>query len=363
MDKNEEIRNEAIKEINNSSDPASLEGIRIKYLGRSGKVTMILRSLAELPLEQKKIMGPKAQALRAELDSIIVEKKKKLLEKKHSALDVTRPGKKIGLGHLHPLSIVEKEIIDIFRSMSFSVIDGGPEVETEHYNFDALNIPENHPAREMHDTFWLSQNLTNNKRQMTNDKEFRKGDISSRQSSVVGGRLLLRTHTSPMQIRYMESHKPPFQIIVPGRVFRYEATDASHEINFNQIECLMVGKDVNLSNFKFIIEEFFSRLFKKSITVRLRPSYFPFVEPGLEYLIQCVKCGGKGCNICKNSGWLEVMGAGMVHPNVLRAGGYDPREYQGFAFGVGPERIAMLKYNIPDIRMFYGGDLRFINQF
>ena len=166
-----------------------------------------------------------------------------------------------------------------------------------------------------------------------------------------------------MQIRYMEKHKPPFQIIVPGRVFRYEATDASHEINFNQIECLMVGKDVNLTNFKYIIQEFFTRLFKKKLEVRLRPSYFPFVEPGLEIDIQCVKCGGKGCNICKDSGWLEIMGAGMVHPNVLRAGGYNPKEYQGFAFGLGCERIAMLKYNIPDIRMFYSGDLKFINQF
>ncbi len=339
MDKLEQIKIAAEREIKDASNLKSLEDLRIKYLGRSGELTMILRSLADMSLEEKKIVGPKAQALRMELDSMITEKNKKLSERKRSVLDVSRPGKKIKIGHLHPLSIVEKEIVDIFRSMSFSVIDGGPEVETEYYNFDALNIPKNHPAREMHDTFWLEK--------LGNKNE----------------RLLLRTHTSPMQIRYMETHKPPFQIIVPGRVFRYEATDASHEINFSQIECLMVGKDVNLSNFKFIIEEFFARLFKKKLTVRLRPRYFPFVEPGLEVDIQCVKCGGKGCNICKDSGWLEVMGAGMVHPNVLKAGGYDPREYQGFAFGVGPERIAMLKYNIPDIRMFYGGDLRFINQF
>jgi phenylalanyl-tRNA synthetase alpha chain len=338
MDKIEEIKIESGNEIKNSNDLKSLEDLRIKYLGRNGKLTAILRSLASLSLEEKKTIGPKAQALRAELDLLITQKKEDLLAKKGPDFDVTRPGKKIKIGHLHPLSIVEKEIIDIFKSMSFSVIDGGFEVENEYYNFDALNIPKNHPAREMHDTFWI-------------DKPGKKN------------RLLLRTHTSPMQIRYMETHKPPFQIIVPGRVFRYEATDASHEINFNQIECLMVGKDVNLSNFKFIVEEFFTRLFKKKIIVRLRPSYFPFVEPGLEVDIQCVKCGGKGCNICKGSGWLEVMGAGMVHPNVLRAGGYDPREYQGFAFGVGHERIAMLKYNIPDIRMFYSGDLRFINQF
>lgn len=353
----EEIKSRAESEIKNCADLKSLEDLKIKYLGRKGEVNQILRSLADLSLEEKKIIGPKAQSLRTELDTLLDNKNIELSSKKsRNSLDITRPGKKIKIGHLHPLTIIENEITDIFKSMNFSVIDGGQEVETEYYNFDALNIPKNHPAREMHDTFWLSQNVTN-------DKGLRKKDASSRQSSVVSDKLLLRTHTSPMQIRYMETHKPPFQIVVPGRVFRYEATDASHEINFNQIECLMVGKDVNLTNFKYIIQEFFTRLFKKKLEVRLRPSYFPFVEPGLEIDIQCVKCGGKGCGICKGSGWLEIMGAGMVHPNVLKAGGYDHREYQGFAFGLGTERIAMLKYNIPDIRMFYSGDLKFINQF
>lgn len=336
----DEIKNRAESEIKNCVDFRSLEDLKIKFLGRKGEVSQILRSLGELSLEEKKVIGPKAQLLKSELDALFEDKKKELLSKKSgNSLDVTRPGKKIKTGHLHPLTIVENDIIDIFKSMSFSVIDGGPEVETEHYNFDALNIPKNHPAREMHDTFWLEKGA--------GQKE----------------RLLLRTHTSPMQIRYMETHKPPFQIIVPGRVFRYEATDASHEINFHQVECLMVGKDISLSNFKYIVEQFYSRVFRKKLSVRLRPSYFPFVEPGLEIDIQCVKCEGKGCNICKESGWLEVTGAGMVHPNVFKAAGYDPKEYQGFAFGAGVERIAMLKYNIPDIRMFYSGDLKFINQF
>ncbi|MDO8442755.1 MAG: phenylalanine--tRNA ligase subunit alpha [bacterium] len=353
----DEIKNRAEGEIKNCADLKSLEDIKIKYLGRKGELNQILRSLGDLSLEEKKVIGPKAQSLRNELDVLIENKKNEFLSKKsRNSLDVTRPGKKIKIGHLHPLTIIENEIIDIFRSMSFSIIDGGPEVETEYYNFDALNIPKNHPAREMHDTFWLQDN----QKQLTHDT---KQLTESQRSKVKGQKLLLRTHTSPMQIRYMETHKPPFQIVVPGRVFRYEATDASHEINFNQIECLMVGKDVNLTNFKYIIQEFFTRLFKKKLEVRLRPSYFPFVEPGLEIDIQCVKCGGKGCNICKESGWLEIMGAGMVHPNVLKAGGYDPREYQGFAFGLGCERVAMLKYNIPDIRMFYSGDLKFINQF
>jgi len=374
----EEIKNRAENEIKNCADLKSLEDIKIKYLGRKGELNQILRSLGDLSLEEKKVIGPKAQALKNELDALFESKKNEFLSKKsRNSLDVTRPGKKIKIGHLHPLTIIENEIIDIFKSMSFSIIDGGPEVETEYYNFDALNIPKNHPAREMHDTFWLQDN----QKQLTRDT---KQLTESQRSKVKGQRLLLRTHTSPMQIRYMETHKPPFQIVVPGRVFRYEATDASHEINFNQIECLMVGKDVNLTNFKYIIQEFFTRLFKKKLEVRLRPSYFPFVEPGLEIDIQCVKCGTRKaqpsqtrgtrkrphelessdyCNICKGTGWLEIMGAGMVHPNVLKAGGYDPREYQGFAFGLGCERIAMLKYNIPDIRMFYSGDLKFINQF
>ena len=336
----DEIKNRAENEIKNCVDLKSLEDLKIKYLGRKGGLNQILRSLSDLSLEQKKMIGPKAQALKNELDVLLENKKNEFLSKKsRNSLDVTRPGKKIKTGHLHPLTIVENDIIDIFKSMSFSVIDGGPEIETEYYNFDALNIPKNHPAREMHDTFWLEKKA--------DQKE----------------RLLLRTHTSPMQIRYMETHKPPFQIIVPGRVFRYEATDASHEINFHQVECLMVGKDIGLSNFKYIVEQFYSRVFRKKLSVRLRPSYFPFVEPGLEIDIQCVKCGGKGCNICKESGWLEVTGAGMVHPNVFRAAGYNPEEYQGFAFGAGVERIAMLKYNIPDIRMFYSGDLKFIDQF
>jgi len=337
FNKIEEIKSRAEREIKASHDLKSLEDLKIKYLGRKGEVTGVLRSLADLELEEKKKLGPKAQALRAELDNLINEKVREFTENKAPVLDITRPGKKIKVGHLHPLSIVEKEIRDIFRAMNFSVLEG-PEVESDYYNFDALNIPKNHPARDMWDTFWLKQ-----------ENEERN--------------LLLRTHTSPMQIRYMEKHKPPFQIIVPGKVFRYEATDASHEINFYQVEGLMVDEDVNLANFKYVINEFFNRLFKKKLEIRLRPSFFPFVEPGLEVDIQCVKCGGKGCNICKDSGWLEVMGAGMVHPNVFNAAHYNPKDLQGFAFGLGLERIAMLKYNIPDIRMFYNGDLRFINQF
>ncbi|MBI4991595.1 MAG: phenylalanine--tRNA ligase subunit alpha [Candidatus Harrisonbacteria bacterium] len=339
----ERFRKSAIQAIKEIKDATALESLRIRFLGRQGgELTEILRSLKNLALEEKRRIGPVANSLRGEIEKALEQKLESLKvqsSKLKVVVDLTMPGKRIETGHLHPLTLVEKEIREIFKAMNFSVVEG-PEVETEYYNFDALNVPKDHPAREMHDTFWL--------------KQFGK---------TRGGRLLLRTHTSPIQIHYMETHQPPFQIVGPGRAFRYEATDASHETNFHQIEALMVGKDVTLANFKFVIQEFFKRLFKKKVQIRLRPSYFPFVEPGLEVDIQCVKCDGKGCNICKESGWLEVMGAGMVHPKVFEAVRYNPKEWRGFAFGLGPERIAMIKYNIPDIRLFYSGDLRFIKQF
>ena len=349
------LKKEAAEMIEAAKDAKTLEGARVRYLGRAnGEVTNIIKKLPEMSLTERREFGPVLNSLKRELEELLSKKLSSFLLPLSSNLDVTMPGKKIPLGHLHPLTLVEKEIREIFKAMNFSVVEG-PEVESEYYNFDALNIPKNHPARDMWDTFWLRSN----QKQLTiDDKQLTKG-----QRSKVKGQRLLRTHTSPVQIRYMENHKPPFQIIVPGRVFRYEATDASHEINFYQVEGLMVGKDINLANFKFIIGEFFKRLFKKDVAIRLRPSYFPFVEPGLEIDVQCVRCNGSGCNICKESGWLEVMGAGMVHPKVFEAAHYNPRDLQGFAFGLGLERIAMIKYNIPDIRLFYSGDLRFIRQF
>jgi len=246
--------------------------------------------------------------------------------------DITVPGERIIGGHLHPLTLVRRKIEEIFQAMGFSIVEG-PEVETEWYNFDALNIPKDHPARDVWDTFYLKK----------------------------GG--LLRTHTSPVQVRYMQKHQPPFRIIVPGRIFRHEATDASHEINFYQVEGLMVGKEISASNFKAIIQEFLSRFFDKRIAIRLRPSFFPFTEPSFEVDIKCLVCGGRGCSVCSRTCWLELIGAGMVHPNVLKAGGINPRNWQGFAFGLGMDRLAMMKYKIDDIRLFYSGDLRFLQQF
>jgi phenylalanyl-tRNA synthetase alpha chain len=349
MDKKiEEIKERAFGEIKATKNPEELEKVKIKYLGRKGELTQILRSLKDLPIQKRRKIGPQAQQLKKQLEEKIEEKSKLLIHSPSPAvygLDITKPGHKIKVGHLHPLSKIEEEIRQIFLSMNFSVVEG-PEAENEYYNFDALNIPQDHPARDAWDTFWLKAQIDADRTQKVAEKIPRNSASSQRKSA-----LLLRTHTSPMQIHYMESHQPPFQIVVPGRVFRYEATDASHETTFSQMEGLMVGKDVSLTNFKFIIEHFLKRLFGSKIEFELRPSYYPFTEPSIDVYM---KWRGK---------WLEVAGAGMVHPKVFEAVGYNPYEWQGFAFGFGLNRLAMIKYKIPDIRLFYNGDLRFIRQF
>lgn len=324
----DELKKRALSDIQSATDEKTLDGVRVRYVGRKGELTEILKSLKDLPLEKRRVIGPQVNELRHKLEEEFQKSINTFSSKIDTRkIDVTKPGTRIARGHLHPLTLVDAEVRRIFSSMNFSVVEG-PEVESEFYNFDALNIPAGHPARDMWDTFWI--------------KEKKRGEEG----------LLLRTHTSPVQIRYMQAHTPPFQIIVPGRVFRYEATDASHAFNFYQVEGLMIGSDVTLANFKFIIEEFFKKFFKSKIEFRFRPSYFPFVEPGIEVDIRLK--GGK---------WLEVMGAGMVHRNVFDAVRYNPDSVQGFAFGIGLDRLAMIKYKIPDIRLMYSGDIRFIEQF
>jgi len=327
----ESLQKEIKEKISKTKNLNALEEIRVYYLGRNGKITNILKSLKDLSLDERKIIGPKIQSLKKETEDLIFNKKQELeQENLIPKIDLTKPAKKLQKGHLHPLTLVEQKMRQIFSGMNFSVVDG-PELENEYYNFDALNFPPNHPAREMQDTFWIKQENNN---------------VNSKQ------RFLLRTHTSPVQVRFMEKNKPPFQIIVPGKVFRNEALDSGHEINFYQLEGLMVGKNITLANFKFVIEEFFHKFFQgEKIEFRYRPSYFPFVEPGVELII---KYKGK---------WFEVAGAGMVHKHVFEYAHYNPRDFQGFAFGVGIDRLAMIKYKIPDIRLFYESDLRFINQF
>jgi phenylalanyl-tRNA synthetase alpha chain len=334
------IKNKTKKEIEKAENLRELDKVFKKYLGKRGELSLILRSLKKLPPKKRVKLGKEANELKVFLRKKI-EQKEKIFKKKaekeirkRARIDVTLPGKKFRVGHLHPLTQTKKEIEDIFQSLGFSVIEG-PEVENEWYNFDALNIPKDHPARDFWDTLYL-----------------KRGN-------------LLRTHTSPVQIRFMEKNQPPLRIIVPGRVFRHEATDASHEFNFYQIEGLMVDErgKISVANFKAVIEDFLKKFFDKSVKIRLRPTFYPFTEPSFEVDVSCPICKGKGCSICKKSGWVEIMGAGMVHQNVFKNSGLNPKQWQGFAFGMGMDRLAMIKYKINDIRLFYSGDLRFLKQF
>lgn len=351
------LKEGALTELEQVKNMKELERFRVRYLGRKGKLTTTLRKLKDLSLNERRAVGPEANQLKKDLEEAIKFRKKELaIEPSVSGIDITRPGKRPAVGHLHPLTKIEQEVRRIFLSMNFSVIEG-PEIETEYYNFDALNIPPFHPAREAWDTFWIK--TANGKAQSAkrNDSRF-----------AIRDKLLLRTHTSPMQIRYMETREPPFQIIVPGRTFRYEATDATHETNFYQLEGLMVGKDVSLANFKFVVEGFFKKFFRgRKIDFRFVPSYYPFVEPGLDVEIKFdtgeLRRPKGSESRPQASGWLEVMGSGMVHPNVFEAAHYNPRDWQGFAFGIGIDRLMMIKYAVPNMRLSYTGDLRFIEQF
>jgi phenylalanyl-tRNA synthetase alpha chain len=347
FDEIKKIRENCYRELSGATSLEEVARIEIAYLGRKGSVASVFKAMKDLLPDERGRVGKEANILKKDLEQKIKEKKhlcagSDLTKKQRAAFfDISVPGKKVEVGSQHPLSIAQEEATDIFSSLGFEIAEG-PEVETEYHNFDALNIPKNHPARDMWDTFWLDEKQT---------KE----------------RLLLRTHTSPVQIRYMQKHMPPFRIVAPGRCFRYEATDARHEIQFYQLEGLMIGKNISLSNLKAVVEVFLTRYFNKEVKVRFLPSYFPFVEPGVEVEAECFACKEKGhrekCPVCGGAGWFEIMGAGMVHRAVLKEVGISPTEWQGFAFGVGLERLAMLKYNINDIRLFYQSDIRFLSQF
>lgn len=346
----EAIVKKGIAAFSKAKDEAALLVLETEYTGRKSELSEILKGLKDLTPEEKKEVGPIANEARKSLEVAATEARSRIEAKalaEDDRLDVTLPGAAEPVGHLHPITRLSHEIEDIFAGMGFSVADG-PEAETEFYNFDALNFPKNHPARDMQDTFWIKP-----------------GNKEQGAESGEAERYLLRTHTSSVQVRYMEAHTPPFRIIAPGRVFRNEATDASHEFAFHHFECLMVDEagKVTVAHFKYIAETFFREFFGREVGVRLRPSFFPFTEPSFEFDISCILCDGKGCSACKQTGWLEIGGAGMVHQNVLVAAGYEEGKYQGFAWGFGLTRLAMMKYKIPDIRLFMGGDVRFIRQF
>ena len=340
----QELKSQALRELGAIGGPEDLERWRISYLGRKGSLTQILRGLGSLPQEERKRAGSSANEAKREMESALTQKEesfkqRELTRRLGEAIDVTLPGRSVQLGRLHPTTQTLREICQAFAYMGFQVVEG-PEVEWDYYNFEALNIPQGHPARDMWDTLWIDYETEDGERPM-----------------------LLRTHTSPMQIRVMEKTRPPVRVVVPGRVYRYEATDATHESMFFQVEGLAVDEGITFADLKGTLYEFARLLFGPDRKVRFRCDYFPFVEPGVEMAIDCFLCLGRGCRVCGESGWIEIMGAGMVHPKVLERVNYDPSVYTGFAFGLGPERIAMLKYGIDDIRLFYSNDIRFLRQF
>ena len=332
----QKIREQALAAI--SANDADLEQIRIQYLGKKGEVTTVLRGMGSLTPEERPIIGQLANDVRAEIETAIKEKtemqKNAELENKLVAekIDVTLPANVSKMGKLHPLTQVQRTIEDIFIGMGFSIAEG-PEVEYDYYNFQALNIPENHPARDTQDTFYITENL------------------------------LLRSQTSPVQVRTMEKQHPPIRIISPGRVYRSDAVDATHSPLFHQVEGLVVDKGITMGDLKGMLETFAKTLFGNNTKLRFRPHHFPFTEPSAEVDVSCFVCGGNGCRVCKNEGWIEILGAGMVHPFVLSNCGIDPNEYSGFAFGMGVERIAMKYYGIDDMRLLYENDTRFLEQF
>lgn len=333
-----ELESRGVSLLESAHDASALEDARVEILGRKGALANAGKDLAKLPVEEKAKAGKLLNAAKQLLESIYERRKaefeKAALDARLASewLDLTLPAPGPKPGSLHPLTQIQQELEDLFTSLGFAVVDG-PEVETEWHNFDALNIPATHPARDMQDTFWVE------------------------------GGYVLRTHTSPVQVRAMEKFGPPLKMIAPGRVFRNEEVDASHEHTFYQLEGMMIDRDVSVAHMLYFMKSLLKHIFGREVAVRLRPGYFPFVEPAFELDIQCLICGGSGCPVCKQSGWVELLPCGLVHPNVLRFSGIDPEEWNGFAFGLGLTRLVMMRYGIDDIRHLAGGDLRFLNQF
>jgi phenylalanyl-tRNA synthetase alpha chain len=333
----------ARSELSAAQSPEALDQWRQRFIGRKGEVVTLLRGIGSLPEEERREAGVEANALRQALEEEFDAAASRLSAtrakpKQEAAIDVTLPGRLKPIGRLHPVTQTLRDMLEIFESMGFSVVEG-PEVETDYYNFEALRIPPDHPARDMQDTLWIEDATAN------------------------GSPLLLRTQTSPNQIRVMQEHEPPIRVVVPGRVYRHEATDASREWMFTQVELLAVDEGLSMADLKGTLFEFAKGIFGQDRRVRFRCDYFPFVEPGVDMAIDCFICGGTGCRTCRQGGWIEVLGAGMVHPEILTNMGYDSERYTGFAAGIGVERIGLLRYGVEDIRSFYANDLRFLEQF
>ncbi|WP_129595996.1 phenylalanine--tRNA ligase subunit alpha [Anaerophilus nitritogenes] len=337
-DQLEKIKNLAESAIQDAKSMQDLEQIRVKYLGKKGELTLVLRGMKDLSNEERPLIGKIANEVREEIENSlqnaieVVKQNEKNIRLQKETIDVTMPGRKCKLGHKHPLTKVLDEIKDIFIGMGFKIAEG-PEVETVYHNFDALNAPKNHPSRDMSDTFYITEDI------------------------------LLRTQTSPVQIRTMKKQTPPIKIISPGRCFRFDELDATHSPMFHQVEGLVIDRGITMADLKGTLDLFAKQLFGSETKTKFRPHHFPFTEPSAEVDVTCFKCEGEGCKVCKGSGWIEILGAGMVHPNVLKECGIDPEEYSGFAFGMGLDRVTMLKYGIEDIRLLFENDMRFIEQF
>lgn len=332
------IQENTSKSIKQAQSKQELNDIRVKVLGKKGELTLILRSMGSLSAEERPIVGNKVNEAKKEIEELITQKEKELkikeLEKRLETenIDITEPSKKINIGSIHPITQIIDQIKEVFLGMGYSIADG-PEVETAHYNFDQLNTPSDHPARDLQDTFYITEDV------------------------------ILRTQTSPVQARVMETQKPPIKIICPGAVYRSDTLDATHSPVFHQIEGLVVDKNITMTDLKGTLEMFAKKCLGENTKIRFRPHHFPFTEPSAEADVSCFVCGGKGCRVCKQEGWIELLGCGMVHPNVLRNCGIDPEVYSGFAFGCGVERIAMAKFGIDDLRLLYENDVRFLKQF
>lgn len=330
----QKIKAEAFQQLALVKSKQQLKDFEIQFFGRKGKLSLVMRQLKDVPKSERPKMGQLANQIKKEIELHVqkVDRQLGTRQRGATAIDLTWPGKSHPVGRLHPITQFIREVEDIFRSMGFDVVTG-PEVETVENNFDLLNIPKNHPARDNWDTFYVE------------------------------GGLLMRTHTSPVQIRAMKKRRPPVRMIAPGRVFRHEATDASHESTFYQCEGLVIDKGITVANLVSTLEQFLKNIFGQKVVIRLRPEFYPFVEPGIDVDMRCLICDGTGCSVCKQRGWLEMLGSGMVHPKVLRNMNVDPEKYSGFAFGLGIDRLMMLRHGVNDVRLSYGGDLRFLEQF
>ena len=346
----ETIKTQIDSEIQNTNSPEKLEDFRVRFLGRKGIIAQLTGSISSLAKEERTAFGQQVNHLKNKIISLIEDRQKsfgiKPTKAVVSSLDISLPGIAQDLGHLHPITQVIGEVLGIFSRMGFIAIEG-PEIESEYNNFTGLNIPLEHPSRDVFDTFYIAPQATGHRPQ----------------TKSLQPKLLLRSHTSPGQIRVMKSRKPPLAVVVPGRVYRPDAVDASHSFMFHQIEGFMVDENIRFSDLKGVLEIVAKGVFGQDIKMRFRPHFFPFTEPSAEVDISCIICKGRGCSVCSRKGWLEILGSGMIHPNVFKNVGYDPKKYTGFAFGMGIERIAMLKYGIDDIRLFFENDLRFLKQF